>query len=118
MNAEELNVTLPPGGLKPGPWRNDLTQLMNPDDARTVRARLPARLYTGPGYLSTGLAVALGLGSLAGGPTRSIMIGLSVFAAAFCTFAVIAYTRASSRSCNQHALKAAREAILRARGVI
>src|SRR5215204_283200 len=48
-------VVIPPGGIKPGIFMNDLTQLMTDEDAALVRQHLPWHQRSGPGLLPVGL---------------------------------------------------------------
>ena len=53
MNKDKQTrtVSIPPGGLKPGIFINDLTQVMNSEDADLVRKEVPWFLRSGPGLL-------------------------------------------------------------------
>jgi len=76
------DAKVPRGGLRPGWWMNDLTQLMNEDDAQLARRHLPWYRRSGPGILPlaicggcVGLAVAaFGVGP----PTLFIIAGVLV----------------------------------------
>jgi uncharacterized protein YcfJ len=61
MEKAAGRVAVPEGGLRAGMWMNDLTQVMTPDDAEMVRARLPFHRRSAPGLLPM---AALGAASL------------------------------------------------------
>jgi hypothetical protein len=116
MNTDDIDVSIPKGGLVCGPWINDLTQLMKPEDAALVRARLPVWSRSGPGYLTFAVPNGIVAGFILA-ICKDVCTGVVVGLLLAMGIAVIPIIGANLGLFDEQALRAARRAILRARGV-
>jgi len=65
MNKIAAEVAIPPGGLKPGLWMNDITQVMTDEDAKKVKEKYPWYKRSGPGLIPASVVGAFGASGLA-----------------------------------------------------
>jgi|694.fasta_scaffold59091_3 hypothetical protein len=116
MNTDDIDVSVPTGGLVCGPWINDLTQLMKPEDAAQVRTRLPFWSRSGPGYLTFAVPNGIVAGFILA-ICKDVCTGIVVGLLLAIGIAVIPIIGAKLGLFDEQALRAARRAILKARGV-
>lgn len=111
MNEENIAVKIPPGGLKPGFWKNDLTQLMTEEDAELVRKHLPFHKRSGPGLFPMFICGAI-LGACFGFYVHHIILGLLIGGA---ILSLLSFLASTSGRFDKQALKAARQAVEKVR---
>lgn len=116
ITYNSVNVRIPAGGIMPGLFTNDLTQLMTPEDAALARKHLPFFKRSGPGLLVTGLPGCF-IGIHLGISYYGIEGALTGFVIGAAIFMGVPYTMTISGLFDTQAKRAAERAIIKSRQI-